>query len=107
MQVYKFGNFYQKFKLLAVAFNSLFCWYVEWCVMCLSHTAMIRALKALQDNIRALELERAAASEKFHHLGQQADQHKQQQHSVRQQLNKSSQYNTPPSDTSNDGECGY
>ena len=75
--------------------------------MCLSHTAMIRALKALQDNIRALELERAAASEKFHHLGQQADQHKQQQHSVRQQLNESSQYNTPPSDTSNDGECSY
>ena len=29
VQVYKFGNFYQKFKLLAVPFNSLFCWYVE------------------------------------------------------------------------------
>ena len=74
--------------------------------MYLSHTAMIRALKALQDKIRALELERAAAAEKFRHLGQQAGQHKQQ-HSVGQQLNKSSQYNTPPSDTSNDGECGY
>ena len=59
--------------------------------MYLSHTAMIRALKALQDKIRALELERAAAAEKFHHPGQQVDQHKQQQqHSVRQQLNKSS-----------------
>ena len=68
---------------------------------------MIRASKALQDKIRALELERAAAAEKFHHLGQQADQHKQQQHSVRQQLNKSSQYSTPPSDTSTDGECSY
>ena len=76
--------------------------------MYLSHTAMIRALKALQDKIRALELEKAAAAEKFRHLGQQADQHKQQQkHSVRQQLNKSSQYNTPPSDTSTDGECSY
>ena len=72
--------------------------------MCLSHTAMIRALKALQDKIRALELERAAAAEKFRHLGQQTDQHRQQ-HSVRQQLNKSSQYSTPPSDTSTDGEC--
>ena len=72
--------------------------------MCLSDTAMIRALKALQDKIRALELERAAAAEKFRHLGQQADQHKQQ-YSVRQQLNKSSQYSTPPSDTSTDGEC--
>ena len=71
--------------------------------MCLSHTAMIRALKALQDKIQAPELERAAAADKFRHLGQQADQHKQQ-HSVRQQLNKSSQYSTPPSDTSTDGE---
>ena len=75
--------------------------------MYLSHTAMIRALKALQDKIRALELERAAAAEKFRHLGQQADQHKQQQHSVKQQLNKSSQYSTPPSNTSTDGECSY
>ena len=64
---------------------------------------MIKALKALQDKIQALELERAAAAEKLHHLGQHADQHKQQ-HNVRQQLNKSSQYSTPPSDSSTEGE---
>ena len=55
--------------------------------------AMIKALKALQDKIRSLELERTAAAEKFRHLGQQAEQHKQQQtQSVKQKLNKSSQY---------------
>ena len=63
---------------------------------------MIKALKALQDKIRALELERAAAAEKFRHLGQQAEQHKQQ-HNVRLQVNRSSQYSTPPSDTSTEG----
>ena len=53
--------------------------------------AMIKALKALQDKIRSLELERTAAAEKFRHLGQQAEQRKQQQ-SAKQKLNKSSQY---------------
>ena len=53
--------------------------------------AMIKALKALQDKIRSLELERTAAAEKFRHLGQQAEQHKQQQ-PTKQKLNKSSQY---------------
>ena len=65
---------------------------------------MIKALKALQDKIRALELERAAAAEKFRHLGQQAEQHK---HNVRLQVNKSSQYSTPPSDTSTEGNYIY
>ena len=64
---------------------------------------MIKALKALQDKIRALELERAAAAEKFRHLGQQAEQH-EQQHNVRLQVNRSSQYSTPPSDTSTEGK---
>ena len=67
---------------------------------------MIKALKALQNKIRALELERAAAAEKFCHLGQQAEQHKQQ-HNVRLQVNRSSQYSTPPSDTSTEGNYMY
>ena len=67
---------------------------------------MIKALKALQDKIRALELERAAAAEKFRHLGQQTEQHKQQ-HNVRLQVNRSSQYSTPPSDTSTEGKYMY
>ena len=33
--------------------------------------AMIRALKALQDKIRSLELERVAAADKFRHLAQE------------------------------------
>ena len=68
---------------------------------------MIKALKALQDKIRALELERAAAAEKFRHLGQQAEQHKQvhkQQHNARVLVNRSSQYSSPPSDSSTEGE---
>jgi len=69
---------------------------------------MIKALKALQDKIRALELERTAAAEKFRHLGQQAQQHKQQ-NSIRQQSNKSTQYSTTTSDVSTEGEymCIY
>ena len=36
---------------------------------------MLRALKALQDKIRALELERSAAAEKFRHLDAEAERH--------------------------------
>jgi len=51
---------------------------------------MIKALKALKDKIWSLELERTAAAEKFWDVGQQAEQHKQQQQqSVKQKLNKS------------------
>lgn len=88
------------------------CMYAHMCVEVnlhsVSRVAMIKALKALQDKIRALELERTAAAEKFRHLGQQAEQHKQQ-HTVRRQLNKSSQYSAP-SEVSTDSEycaCMY
>ena len=43
----------------------------------LSLAAMIRALKALQDKIRTLELERVAAADKFRHLSQETQRHSQ------------------------------
>lgn len=39
------------------------------------HTAMISALKALQDKIHSLELERVAAADKFRHLAHETQQH--------------------------------
>ena len=50
---------------LSVMFDSLPVYVMFYCA------AMIRALKALQDKIRSLELERVAAADKFHHLAQE------------------------------------
>ena len=50
---------------LSVMFDSLPVYVMFYCV------TMIRALKALQDKIRSLELERVAAADKFRHLAQE------------------------------------
>ena len=50
---------------LSVMFDSLPVYVMFYCA------AMIRALKALQDKIRSLELERVAAADKFRHLAQE------------------------------------